>query len=112
MNAGGRNFFPAPLTAAIDSSVDSLEDRPQFITVKAAMGISNSPILAPARDVTGQLRIDDPNVSPPQGQGGDVFKDRGSLDRSDFIGPAAVLLNPRDDDADGTTSTRRTRSCS
>ncbi len=101
VNAGGRNFFPAPLTAAIDSSVDSLEDRPQFITVKAAMGISNSPILAPARDVTGQLRIDDPKVSPPQGQGADVFKDRGSLDRSDFIGPAAVLLNPRDDDADG-----------
>jgi hypothetical protein len=101
VNAGARNFFPSPLTAAIDSSVDSLEDRPQFITVKAAMGLSNSPILAPARDVTGQLRVDDPNVSPPQGQGANVFKDRGSLDRSDFIGPAAVLLNPRDDDADG-----------
>jgi hypothetical protein len=101
VNAGGRNFFPAPLARSIDSSVDSLEDRPQFITVKAAMGISNSPILAPSRDATGQLRIDDPNVSPPQGQGADVFKDRGSLDRSDFVGPAAVLLNPRDDDAGG-----------
>lgn len=100
-NAGARNFFLAPLTAAIDSSVDALEDRPLFITVKAAMGLANSPILAPARDATGQLRVDDPNVSPPQGQGGDLFKDRGSLDRSDFIGPAAVLLNPRDDDADG-----------
>jgi len=101
VNAGGRNFFPAPQARSIDSSVDSLEDRPQFITVKAAMGISNSPILAPLRDMTGQLRIDDPNVSPPQGQGADVFKDRGSLDRSDFVGPAAVLLNPRDDDASG-----------
>lgn len=101
VNAGGRNFFPAPLARSIDSSVDSLEDRPQFITVKAAMGISNSPILAPLRDATGQLRIDDPNVSSPQGQGADVFKDRGSLDRSDFVGPAAVLLNPRDDDASG-----------
>jgi hypothetical protein len=101
VNAGGRDFFPAPLARSIDSSVDSLEDRPQFITVKAAMGISNSPILAPLRDATGQLRIDDPNVSSPQGQGADVFKDRGSLDRSDFVGPAAVLLNPRDDDASG-----------
>lgn len=101
VNAGGRNFFPAPLARSIDSSVDSLEDRPQFITVKAAMGISNSPILAPVRDATGQLRIDDPNVSSPQGQGADVFKDRGSLDRSDFVGPAAVLLNPQDDDASG-----------
>lgn len=101
VNAGARNFFPAARAASIDSSVDSLEDRPQFITVKAAMGLSNSPILAPGRDVTGQLRVDDPNVSPPQGQGADVFKDRGSLDRSDFIGPAAVLLNPRDGDAGG-----------
>ena len=101
VNGPDRNYFPAAQAASIDSSVDSLEDRPQFITVKAAMGISNSPILAPLRDATGQLRIDDPKVSPPQGQGGDVFKDRGSLDRSDFIGPSAVLLNPRDDDADG-----------
>nr|MCU0980281.1 hypothetical protein [Pirellulaceae bacterium] len=101
VNGPDGNFFPATQARSIDSSVDSLEDRPQFITVKAAMGISNSPILAPLRDATGQLRIDDPKVSPPQGQGGDVFKDRGSLDRSDFIGPSAVLLNPRDDDADG-----------
>jgi len=101
VNAAGGNYFPAAYAASIDSAVDSLEDRPPFITVKAAMGISNSPILAPVRDASGQLRMDDPNVSTPQGQGGDVFKDRGSLDRSDFIGPAAVLLNPRDNDADG-----------
>lgn len=101
VNGADGNFFPATLAASIDSSVDSLEDRPAFITIKAAMGISNSPILAPERDATGQLRIDDPNVSTPQGQGGNVFKDRGSLDRSDFVGPAAVLLNPRDNDAEG-----------
>lgn len=101
VNAAGLDFYPAPRARSVDSAVDSLEDRPQFITVKAAMGISNSPILAPLRDATGQLRIDDPNVSPPQGQGADVFKDRGSLDRSDFAGPAAVLLTPRDNDALG-----------
>ena len=101
VNAPDGNLFPAELARSIDSSVDSLEDRPQFIHVKAPMGIANSPILAPERDATGQLRVDDPDVAPPQGQGADVFKDRGSLDRSDFVGPAAVLLNPRDNDAGG-----------
>jgi len=101
VNAAIGDFFPADTARSIDSAVDSLEDRPQFIQVKSPMGISNSPILAPERDATGQLRVDDPDVATPQGQGANVFKDRGSLDRSDFIGPAAVLLNPRDNDALG-----------
>ncbi|MCY2991103.1 MAG: choice-of-anchor L domain-containing protein, partial [Planctomycetota bacterium] len=101
VNAADGNFYPAPLSRAIDSSVDSLEDRPLYISVKAPMGISNSPILAPDRDATGQLRVDDPNVSPPQGQGANVFKDRGSLDRSDFKGPHAELVRPLDNDGAG-----------
>ena len=30
-----------------------------------------------------------------------VFKDRGAFDRADFIGPAAILLDPIDNDALG-----------
>ena len=37
----------------------------------------------PDRDVFGQLRVDDPNVSTPSGQGSNVFKDRGAQDRAD-----------------------------
>jgi hypothetical protein len=66
---------------AIDSSIDSVEDRPQLITVKNPLGIGLSPILAPARDLMGVLRQDDPSQSPPLGQGGNPFKDRGALER-------------------------------
>ncbi len=51
--------------------------------------------------MVGQLRVDDPDVAPPAGQGQNVFKDRGALDRADFVGPAAILLNPIDNDALG-----------
>ncbi|MCL4200996.1 MAG: choice-of-anchor L domain-containing protein [Pirellulaceae bacterium] len=95
------NLFPAQLARSIDSSVGSLEDRPSLINVKRPMGLSNSPIIAPKRDATGQLRIDDPAVDPPQGVGDNVFIDRGSLDRSDFVGPVAELVFPRDNDTQG-----------
>ncbi|MCA9203088.1 MAG: PPC domain-containing protein, partial [Planctomycetales bacterium] len=101
VNALDGNLFPAPLAKSIDSSVDNLPERDELITVKDPMGIGLSPILSPDLDVFGQLRVDDPDVDTPQGQGGNVFKDRGSLDRSDFVGPAAVLLRPGDNDADG-----------
>ncbi|MFN9916108.1 MAG: hypothetical protein ACK53L_26195, partial [Pirellulaceae bacterium] len=67
-------------------------------TIKTASGISPSPIIVPSRDAYGQLRVDDPNVSPPQGIGGNVFKDRGALDRADFTGPSARLGIPLDND--------------
>ena len=51
--------------------------------------------------MTGQLRVDDPNSEPPQGIGDNLFIDRGAIDRSDFAGPSAGLVKPRDDDADG-----------
>jgi len=100
-NAPDHNFFPAPFSMVIDSSIDSLPERDEFESIKEAIGISLSPILAPDRDVTGQLRVDDPEVDTPSGQGANVFKDRGSLDRSDFVGPAAVLVVPQDNDANG-----------
>ncbi|MCU0960896.1 MAG: dockerin type I domain-containing protein [Pirellulaceae bacterium] len=95
------NFLLAAGSKAIDSSIDSLEDRQNLFFVKDPLGISKSPILAPERDVFGQLRADDPSVNTPEGQGQNVFKDRGAVDRVDFIGPFALLLNPRDNDAEG-----------
>ncbi|XZE46976.1 tandem-95 repeat protein [Pirellulaceae bacterium SH467] len=101
VDAPGGRFLPAPGSPVIDSSVDSLPEREAFRAVKSAVGISPSPVLAPDRDHSGQLRADDPAVSPPSGLGGNVFKDRGALDRADFVGPTAVALTPIDNDAQG-----------
>ncbi|MBM4088790.1 MAG: hypothetical protein FJ276_05075, partial [Planctomycetes bacterium] len=101
VNAANGEFYPAPFSRAIDSAIDSLEDRVRFAAVKNAMGIPVSPILAPDLDAVGLLRSDDPEVETPAGQGANVFKDRGALDRADFLGPDAVLIIPRDNDAAG-----------
>jgi hypothetical protein len=101
VDPANQNFLLADGSPAIDSSVDSLEDRQELVFVKEPLGIANSPILAPDRDVYGQLREDDPNVDTPAGQGANVFKDRGAVDRVDFSGPYSILLNPRDNDAGG-----------
>ncbi len=101
VDAPGGRFLPAPGSPVIDSSVDSLPEREAFRAVKSAVGISPSPVLAPDRDHSGQLRADDPAVAPPSGLGGNVFKDRGALDRADFVGPTAVALTPIDNDAQG-----------
>ena len=93
--------IPADLSRVIDSSVDSLEDRTELVTVKEPVGIARSPILAPNFDVLGQLRIDDPRVEPPEGFGRNVFKDRGAIDRVDFLGPIAQFQNPLDNDLAG-----------
>jgi VCBS repeat-containing protein len=101
VNATGYNFYPAPLSKAIDSSIDALADRPELVSVRTAVGIPVSPILAPSRDITGQLRVDDPAVTTPSGQGGNVFKDRGAYDRADFVNPIAQLLVAQDNDNEG-----------
>lgn len=72
-----------------------------MVTVRNPLGIDPSPILAPDLDLYGQRRVDDPDVATPSGLGNDVFKDRGAIDRSDFAGPSAVLITPRDNDAAG-----------
>ena len=100
-SAQGSNFLPANLSPIIDSSVSAIEERPAIAAVKQGIGIGLSSINAPERDAVGQLRIDDPNVAPPSGLGSNVFIDRGALDRSDFIGPAAVLIDPIDNDSAG-----------
>ena len=101
VDAANDNFYLNALSKAIDSSVDSLIDRPELVSVLGPLGFSQSPILAPEKDLLGQTRVDDPAVDPPAGVGGNVFKDRGALERADFIGPTAVLLNPVDNDASG-----------
>lgn len=101
VNVAARNFYLAAGSTAIDSSVDALQDRPAMITVLDPLGYLPSPILAPARDITGQLRVDDPAVQSPFGSGQNVFKDRGAVDRSDFTGPVAALEQPLDNDAAG-----------
>ncbi|MCC9599649.1 GEVED domain-containing protein [Stieleria sp. JC731] len=87
-------FAPASGSRIIDSSIDSLPDRPSLTTIRNAVGISPSPVLAPVLDVNGQTRVDDPDVEPPSGLGERVFKDRGGFDRGDMEGPRVTLLQP------------------
>jgi len=94
------NFYPAPGSPIIDSSVDALEDRLAMIQVSAPLGIAQSPIVTPNYDALGQLRVDDPAVAPPPGLGENVFKDRGAIDRADFTRPHATLVLPQDNGAD------------
>ncbi|TWT69332.1 tandem-95 repeat protein [Crateriforma conspicua] len=90
-------YIPAMGSQIIDSSVAELADRSDlFLTVKEPSGISPSPIIAPGFDAYGQPRIDDPTVSSPGGVGGNVFIDRGAIDRSDSTRPIAVLTTPQD----------------
>jgi hypothetical protein len=98
-DAPGGQLLPSSTSRVIDSSIDSLADRSAFLSVKQAVGIAASPILAPDRDHSGQLRADDPRIAPPSGLGGNAFKDRGALDRADFVGPTAIIVNPIDNDA-------------
>jgi hypothetical protein len=99
VNFPGGNFLPGPRSQLIDSSIDSLPEREGFRTTKGAVGIAPSPILVPDRDFYGIFRADDPNIAPPSGLGGSVFKDRGAIDRADFFGPSAIAVNPVDNDA-------------
>lgn len=95
-NAAVDNYYLKDLSKAIDSSVESLNDRNNLVALRAPVGISDSPILAPNYDALGQLRVDDPRVAPPSGLGANVFKDRGAIDRVDTSGPTAILVNPPD----------------
>lgn len=100
VNAAAGNFYLAQGSAAIDSAIASLPDRPEIVTVKDPLGIEVSPIIVPERDAIGQLRVDDQNT-PNSGVGGNPFLDRGAIDRADFAGPIARLITPQDNDALG-----------
>lgn len=94
-----RRFYLAPGSSAIDSSLEALQERAALTQVKDSILLPASPMLAPDTDVTGQKRVDDPTVNTPAGLGGNVFKDRGAVDRSDFDGLTAVILQPQDNDS-------------
>jgi hypothetical protein len=103
--ASNRNFYLRPGTAAIDTSLDSLQDRTEFVVVKSPLGVPAAPIRAPEKDLYGQLRADDPSQSPSvSGLGANAFKDIGAIDRVDFSLslPFLTILNPLDNGpADG-----------
>lgn len=101
VNAALGNFYLEENSRAIDSSVDTLPDRTNYVNYLSPAGIGISPILSPDQDILGQVRKDDPSVAPPLGLGANVFKDRGAIDRVDFAGPTAFLVTPRDNDSNG-----------
>jgi len=102
VNPATRNFYLAANSRAIDSSINDLTERPSYHAVIAELGIPDSPILTPEFDMYGQKRLDDPGVTnPTPGQGGAIVKDRGAVERADFIGARVDLIDPLDNDLDG-----------
>ena len=91
VNPGKDNFYLAAGSQAIDSSLNSLPDRAGMVTVETSRDLPQSPISRTTFDALGQLRVDDPSVASPPGEGSNIFKDRGALDRVDFTGPTAQL---------------------
>lgn len=106
VNTTNRRFYLAAGSRAIDSSLEALQERPALTQVKNPLGLPASPMLAPTLDVTGQRRVDDPSGNSPAGLGGNVFIDRGAVDRSDFLGMNAILLKVQDNDTLGKDSDR------
>jgi hypothetical protein len=96
VNAATGNFYLTAGSRAIDSSLNTLGDRPEYVAVASAVGIPESPIIAPAIDLYGQLRADDPNQASLPGLGTNVFKDRGAIDRVDVLQPYLSILTPQD----------------
>ncbi|MFG0261053.1 MAG: hypothetical protein ACF788_01495, partial [Novipirellula sp. JB048] len=95
---GGNNFLPIGSSVLVDSGVNALIERDKFKTLKASVGIEASNVLAPIRDVHGIFRADNPNFQPPGTVGESVFRDRGSHELADFVGPVATAEFPRDND--------------
>ncbi len=101
VNPEGGNFLPTSNSIVIDSAVNSLTERDRLASLLQSIGLPVSNLLAPDRDVNGVLRADNPNVAPPGGLGSQVFKDRGSNELADFVGPVAIINVPMDNDAEG-----------
>ena len=100
VNAPAGNFYLNAGSQAIDSSLNTLADRSSYVAVASAIGIPQSPIIAPDRDRFGQLRGDDPTQASLPGLGSNAFKDRGAVDRVDTTQPSLALLNPLDNGPD------------
>ena len=113
VNAAGGNFYLVAGSEAIDSSINTLQDRPEYVAVKSPLGVQQSPVVAPDRDLYGQLRVDDPTYAGAPGLGTNVFKDRGAIDRVDVVQPTIAIVDPVDGsllspvDMDGTADSIR-----
>lgn len=93
VDVDGNNFYPAAGSPLIDSSLDTLVDRSELVTIRDPLGIAASPILAPNLDAFGQTRGDDDSPGTgPGAPGANVRKDRGAIDRVDFDNPEATVL--------------------
>ncbi|TVP99516.1 MAG: tandem-95 repeat protein [Planctomycetaceae bacterium] len=99
VDAANRNFYLVSGSAAVDSSLNTVQDRADYIGFKNEIGIPPSPVVAPLRDLYGQLRVDSGGSSG--GSGTLIFIDRGAIDRADREPPFAVLLDPIDNDISG-----------
>ena len=99
VNATKNNFYLVQGSRAIDSAMNSLGDRNEFVVVNSPLGIPQSPILAPQRDLYGQLRGDDPGEVGLPGLGSNVYLDRGAIDRVDLAQPTISLAVPLDQSA-------------
>lgn len=96
VNPDKLNFYPEADSRIIDASANVLAQRAEMDKLYDRLGISTSPIQAPDTDIYGQLRADDPNVQNSSGVGSNVYKDRGAVERIDWVGPIASIFNPVD----------------
>lgn len=94
VDVANQNYYLVGSSAALDRSLNQLEDRLTYTSFKRELGIADSNIDAPRRDVFGQLRINSSQI--PGGGGSTQFIDIGAVDRSDFDKPFAELTNPID----------------
>ncbi len=83
----------------IDRALSKIDDRTNFVAVKVDLGIPASNVLSPRLDLFGQVRVDDP-LQPPSGVGSEIFSDVGAIERGDFAGPFATLVDPLDNGQD------------
>lgn len=99
IDAAADNYILDAASLAVDSSLNTLQDRFNYVNFKDELAIPPSPMRAPDRDLFGQLRVD--SSSGQSGGGSQVFKDRGAIDLADQDRPYAVLRNPVDNDQAG-----------
>ncbi len=97
-NPANNRFYLASQSQAIDSALGSLAELGTLTQIKSALGLPAAPLVSPDRDVSGILRVDDPTMNTPSGQGQNVIIDRGAVERGDTTGIIGVLLQPLDND--------------
>jgi hypothetical protein len=85
VDANNANYHLAAGSPAVDSSVELVPDRPSWSSLKEALGLAPSPVLAPTADLRGRARYDDPQT----GSSDFVSVDRGALER-DAAPPTVV----------------------